>query len=131
MHIWLTSYYEGKSVAISEPLRHRLHDGLKEAIGDENAGNLMQMLPPFSWEELARRSDLDDLRGGLEGKIEAVETKIEVLHERIDVVELKIDALDFKFTGKLDSLVARVVLANVGTTIGICGLLLAALKLGL
>lgn len=107
-------------MAMTEPARPRLHDGLKEAIGDDNAGTLMQMLPPYSWDEIAKRSDLEAMATKFEGKIDALDTKFCG----------KIDALDTKFEGKIDALFAKIVLANVGMAVSICGLLFAVIKLG-
>lgn len=127
---------------MTEPARHRLHDGLKEAIGDDNAGTLMQMLPPYSWDEIAKRSDLEAMATKFEGKIDALDTKfcgkIDALETKfegkIDALETKfegkVDALDTKFEGKIDALFAKIVLANVGMTVSICGLLFAVIKLG-
>src|SRR3954462_7792587 len=49
-------------VTVSEAQRRALHDGLVKKLGADVADTLMDYLPPAGWSDLARRSDLDQLR---------------------------------------------------------------------
>ena len=49
-------------VSVSEAQRRALHDGLVKKLGADVADTLMDYLPPAGWSDLARRSDLDQLR---------------------------------------------------------------------
>lgn len=89
---------------IPERAWHQLHDGLKGAIGDENAGTLMEMLPAFPWHEIATRKDIEALRNELTTMID----------------------------GKIDSIFGRIVAVNIATMFGlafaVASLVLAVLK---
>jgi hypothetical protein len=70
-------------VNVSEGQRRQRHAGLVETIGADVADTLMDYLPHAGWSDLARRSDIDMLRLGMQ----AMEAR-----------------LDSKFTDKLNSL---------------------------
>lgn len=54
-----------------ERSRHKLHDDLNDAIGEESAGTLMELLPAYPWHEIATRRDLDAARSEIDGKIDS------------------------------------------------------------
>lgn len=56
---------------IEERERHRLHERLDEVLGPEEAVTLMRHLPPVGWGDVARRSDLNQLEGRLESRLDA------------------------------------------------------------
>jgi hypothetical protein len=49
-------------VAITEQSRHRMYKHLEEIMGVEDAGVLMEHLPPVGWADVATKRDLDMLR---------------------------------------------------------------------
>lgn len=49
-------------MTVSEAQRRALHEGLVRKLGADVADTLMDYLPPAGWSDLARRSDLDQLR---------------------------------------------------------------------
>lgn len=53
-------------MAISERERLALYDRLGELLGHEQAGWMMELLPPTSWADLATKDDLSLLRGEIE-----------------------------------------------------------------
>ena len=69
-------------MAVDEGRRHRMYARLEEVLGPDHANTLMEYLPPVGWADVARRSDIEDLRRemahemallehGLEAKIES------------------------------------------------------------
>lgn len=61
-------------MTVSESQRRAMHDGLVEKLGADVADTLMDHLPPAGWSDLARRSDLDQMRlemRAMESRLEA------------------------------------------------------------
>lgn len=48
-------------MAITEQSRHRMYKHLEELMGTEDAGVLMEHLPPVGWADVATKRDLDML----------------------------------------------------------------------
>lgn len=48
-------------MAIDERSRHRMHERLREVLGEEEAATLMEHLPPVGWADVATKRDLDGL----------------------------------------------------------------------
>ena len=60
-------------MTVTEESRYRLHQQLDEAVGEEGATTMMELLPPVGWADVATKRDLDQLRGLLELKIESTD----------------------------------------------------------
>ena len=87
-------------MATDERSRHQMYLKLDEVLGREEADTLMNHLPPTGWADVARKSDLDQLRINLEGKMKMLENKLE---SRIDMLESKFDAMESRFEAKLEA----------------------------
>ncbi len=48
-------------MAVDERSRHKLHAKLEEVLGPEEAGVLMEHLPPVGWADVATKRELDQL----------------------------------------------------------------------
>jgi hypothetical protein len=48
-------------MTINEQQRLRLHNALESQIGEDMAGVLMSSLPPFDWNQVATKDDLQNL----------------------------------------------------------------------
>jgi hypothetical protein len=59
-------------MAISEQERHDVHKWFEEAMGPDRAANLMSLLPPVGWADVATKRDLDSLEQGLGARIEVL-----------------------------------------------------------
>jgi hypothetical protein len=93
--------------------RHRLHTHLEQLLGPDDAAPLMEHLPPSEWNDLATKSDLQDLRQDLRD----VERRI------TEHVDLRVRAV----VGDSTRVLFFSMLASQATLVG---LVLAAVKLG-
>jgi hypothetical protein len=93
-------------MAVDERRRHQLYRRLEEVLGQEEAGALMDYLPPVGWADVARRSD------------------IEQLSERLS------DRFDAKLESKLNSQTKTLVSLMTAQVVAVAGLAFAAARLG-
>lgn len=63
-------------MALDERARHQLHRKLEEVLGADQAGTLMEMLPPVGWADVATKRDLDALRSEMNLRFEALEHRL-------------------------------------------------------
>lgn len=61
---------------VTEGSRDRMHQRLKEVLGDEPATTLMEHLPPKGWEDVATKGDLNHLREWVEVKLEGLRLEL-------------------------------------------------------
>lgn len=97
---------------LSERERRELYEAAEQALGRGPAGTLMELLPPVGWADLARQSDLVAVRG-------------EIAEVRGEMAELRAD-----LNGRIDSLLPKMIAANLASMVGVAGLVLAAAQLG-
>lgn len=50
-------------MTIDERVRHDLYEGLERVVGETPAKLLMTAIPPFSWDYVATKSDIAELKG--------------------------------------------------------------------
>jgi len=100
---------------LSDHARREHYVALEEHLGAGPADSLMQLLPPVGWADLARQSDLVAVRG------EIAEVRGEIAEVRGEIAELR---------GEVRAQLPRVVAANIGSMMGIAGLVFAVAKLG-
>jgi hypothetical protein len=70
-------------MAIDEQARHRLHRKLEEVLGPEEAGILMDHLPPRGFGDLATKGDLELLRTAMKADIDGFRATMGQLEERL------------------------------------------------
>ena len=56
---------------VDQRSRHRLYRTPEEVLGPDEAGTVMDHLPPVGWGDVARKGDLENLRLQLEAKIDS------------------------------------------------------------
>jgi len=95
---------------VSDQARRDLYEVLEQQLGQNQAGTLMELLPPVGWADVARQSDLTALRG------EMAQLRGELKGE---MAELR---------AELKAQLPRLYVANLAAMIGISGLVLAAAK---
>jgi len=110
---------------VSDRDRRTLHEALERELGPGPATTLMELLPPFGWGEVARQSDLVAVRGEIaelrgEVRAEIAGVRGEVAGVRGELAELR---------ARIDGQLPRLMIANVGSMLGVAGLVLAAAKL--
>lgn len=71
-------------MTIDEQQRFELHVGLRQVLGDDVAGTLMEHLPPSGWSDVARARDLEHLREHFDATIATMQTGIEARFVRVD-----------------------------------------------
>jgi len=108
-------------MSVTERSRHELFKKLEEVLGMEEAGTLMDLVPPIGWGDMATKRDLEDLGKATKQDIEdlrlATKRDLDLLETRV-VSNLK-DELTSKLRGMF--------FAIAGLFIGVVGLLLAVL----
>ena len=102
-------------MAEGEQERFELLNSLIEVHGEDVARKLMDSLPPFSWDQVATKDDLNALTTAITAKFDQVDAEFVRLRGEISKVEgnlskeiaglsIKIGELDSKFTTKLGEL---------------------------
>lgn len=63
-------------MTIDEKVRHDLYEGLERVVGETPAKLLMTAIPPFSWDNVATKSDIAELRSELKGDIAELRSEL-------------------------------------------------------
>jgi hypothetical protein len=95
-------------MAIDERARFALHSRLRDVLGEEEATTLMSGLAPRTWDEVAKREDLEALRADL----------------RAEMADLRAD-----LRGEMASQTRTVVCAMIATNATLVALAFAAARL--
>lgn len=64
-------------MVITESNRHRLHQALIDALGEQEAATLMEHLPPIGWADVATKGDLDHLRTVIDARFDTTEARFD------------------------------------------------------
>lgn len=109
-------------MTIDEQVRHDLFTGLQAAVGVEPAKLMMTAIPPFSWSEIATKSDLAKFATRDEMLAEFAAVRLEFAAVRLEMANSTIGMLT-QF-GKLQwNLLFQIATINISTA----GILIAAL----
>ena len=106
-------------MAAGEGQRFELLNSLIEALGEDVARKLMDSLPPFSWDQLATKDDLNALSTAITAKFDQVDAEFVRLRGEISKVEgnlskkiaglsREIGRLDSKFSTKIGELESKI-----------------------
>lgn len=95
-------------MAIDERSRHAMYQRLEEVLGAEEAGTLMEHLPPVGWADVATKRDLEVLEVKLSAEMDRRFARIEL---------------------RFAELTRTVVLTSLGSVIGAVSLAFAAARL--
>jgi hypothetical protein len=81
-----------------EPDRQLVFEHLERLLGTEVAAELMRMVPPMRWEELATKKDLEALRAWMAERLDDHDRRFDEHDRRFDEHDRRFDAL----LGRLD-----------------------------
>lgn len=95
-------------MAVDERRRQQMYRKLEEVLGPDEAGTLMEYLPPVGWADIVRKSDLERVFGEM-GRLE--------------------DRLTAKLESKLNSQTKALVGLMTGQVVAVAGLAFAAARL--
>lgn len=77
----------------------------------EVAYAILESMPPFDWSEIAKKSDLDELRHELvarfDTRIDGVDRRLDGVDRRLDGIDVRLDGIDQRFdviTERFDSM---------------------------
>ena len=77
-------------MSITEAERHEIYESLKNQHGEKVASNLMSMLPPVGWADVATKTDVQSEVHALRTDLHALEAKLE---GRMDRLEGRMDVM--------------------------------------
>ena len=82
-------------MVITESNRHRLHQALIDALGEQEAATLMEHLPPIGWADVATKGDLDHLRTVIDARFDTkiAELRTEMLGQFKEAQRWQLTAL--------------------------------------
>jgi hypothetical protein len=103
-------------MAMDERSRYALHQKLEQLLGTDEAGTLMEHLPPVGWGDLATKQDLSSEVGGLRRDLKASETYV-------------IGTLRSEIAQAISLQTRTIVLTNLRGMLGVAALVLAATRL--
>ncbi len=106
-------------MALEERSRNRLYNRLREVLGQDEASDLMSLLPPVGWADVATKQDV-------------ILLKDDLTHLRGDLIQLE-ERLDAKMDAKLSRLESKmfrtILIANSTSLLTMAGLAFAAARL--
>ena len=119
-------------MAAGEQERFELLNSLIEAHGEDVARKLMDSLPPFSWDQVATKDDLNALSTAITAKFDQVDAEFVRLRGEISKVEgnlskeiaglsREIGRLDSKFSTKITEQTRIMVLTMAGFSVTVYG----------
>ena len=112
-------------MSISEAERHEIYELIKSATSDRVANNIMSMLPPVGWADVATTSEVRSVEAGLRGELARLDSRIARLDSRIDGVESRLDVLRADLLGEMHRSIRNQTWALVAWTTGLAGLIVA------
>jgi hypothetical protein len=97
-------------MAVTESQRQRLFRKVEEVFGPEEAATFMEVVLPGSWNDVATKRDLDELRrwteerferveGRFDARFERVDERFERVDERFERVDARFEQIDARFAG--------------------------------
>lgn len=83
-------------MTVNEEKRAELYKAFCDSVGTEVTNTFMEMLPPFDWSNVARKSDLDMLRAEMNGRFIEINSKVDrgfiEVNGKIDTRLIEIDS---------------------------------------
>ena len=117
-------------MSVTEYERHQIFQWYEEAMGSERATIMMNLLPPVGWGEVATRTELVALGGGLRAEMSVLRSEL-----RGDLAELRSEmkAGNAELRGEIKAATSEVLrtmfFGMVASNATLVGLVFAAVKL--
>jgi hypothetical protein len=113
---------------LSDHARRDLYVALESQLGPGPADSLMELLPPVGWADVARQGDLVAVRGEIaEVRGEIAEVRGEIAEVRGEIALVRGEVSELR--GEVRAQLPRLITANIGSMVGIAGLVFAVAKL--
>lgn len=105
-------------MSISEAERHEIYELIKSATSDRVANNIMSLLPPVGWADVATKTDLESLRTEMRSEFGSV---------RADIHSVRADmrTLEANLRTEMHQSIRTQTWALVAWTTGLAGLIVA------
>ncbi len=125
-------------MAAGEQERFELLNSLIEALGEDVAYKLMNSLPPFSWDQVATKEDLNTLATAITAKFDQVDAQFKSVNAQFEMVaaefvnlrgeiakevaglSTKIGVLDSSFSKKITDQTRIMVTMIAGFSLSVC-----------
>jgi hypothetical protein len=69
-----------------------MHETLRQLMGDDVAGTIMEHLPPSGWGDVARSHDLVTLQGSVNRRFDEADRRFTSIDRRLDRLETRLTA---------------------------------------
>lgn len=89
---------------IDETARFELHGRLREVLGEVRGDDLMGLLPPVGWADVATKDDVALVRERVAG----VAADVVDVRRQVAALERRVDEMDARLTGRIDQLDSRI-----------------------
>jgi|GEM_PF-1978283 len=90
-------------MVVQDKIRSSLYTQLEQSFGADEAGLLMEALPPYGWSSLVTNDHLDARLAQVDARFEKVDARFDRVDARFDRVDARFDRVD----GRLDVVDAR------------------------
>ena len=93
-----------------ESKRLEMYLKLKGVLGESVADTMMEQIPPFRWDDIARKSDIEFLAALMESRFDAIEARFIGVDARFIGSDYRFESIDTRFNSldaRFDSVDAR------------------------
>lgn len=112
-------------MSISEAERHEIYELIKAATSDWVANNVMSLLPPVGWADVATKSDLESLRTEMHAEFGSVGSELGSVRSEFSAVRADMRALEANLRTEMHQSIRAQTWALVAWTTGLAGLIVA------
>ena len=90
-------------MVVQDKIRSSLYTQLEQSFGADEAGLLMEALPPYGWSSLVTNDHLDARLAQVDARFEKVDARFDRVDARFDRVDGRLDVVD----ARLDTMVTK------------------------
>ncbi len=129
-------------MSISEAERHEIYELIRAATSDRVANNVMSLLPPVGWADVATKTDLESLRtemhaefgsvgsefGSVRSEFGSVRSEFDSVRTEFSVVRADMRALEANLRTEMHQSIRSQTWALIAWTTGLAGLIVALVR---